>query len=371
MFKKLSCMVLAAVLGSSAAPATEPVRVGLFLSLSGSVEREGRQAWEGITVAHRMKPTVLGRPVVLTVADTKSEPSTAANAMFRLIERDRAVAVIGDVASNNTIAGSYHAARRGIPVISPTATSCLAGRNKRCVFRVCFLDSDQGRVAVQIARHELHAQTAAIVVDMAQHYSLGLAYFFQRAFSKLGGTIVGRVRFKTGDRDFTHQLNTVRDLNPDVIFAPVYLDECALIAMQARKLGLTTPIVAGDAVDREELISLGASSVEGLHFTSHFHRGMIQSDLGKKFLARFESETHSKLSTCAAMGADAYFVLLDAIARGRTCNPVSIREALARTSHFAGVTGPITLRPDGSAVRPVAVKRVDGGAFTVLVSAYP
>lgn len=371
MAKRLLLFLLAMLLVSSSTWGADPIRIGVFLSLSGSMEREGRQAWDGIRIAHKMAPTVLDRPVVLAVADTRSEPSAAAASMFRLIERDKVVAVIGDVASNNTIAGSFCAVQKGIPVVSPTATSCLVGQNKRCVFRVCFLDSDQGRVAARIARQRLEARTAVVCVDMGQHYSLGLANFFRQEFANLGGKVLTRVYFKTGDRDFTQQLNRVKKLHPDVIFAPVYLTECALIAKQAREMGLTMPIVAGDAVDRDELISDGATAVEGLHFTAHFDREMIRGGLGEFFLSQFESETGTKLSSCAAMAADAYFVLLDAISRARTCRPAGIKKALARTSHFAGVTGTITMGPDGSAVRPVAVKQVRGGALEYLTAAYP
>ncbi len=371
MTKRFFLLLLAMLLVSSTTWAEEPVRIGVFLSLSGSVEREGRQAWDGIRIAHKMAPRVLDRPVVLSIADTHFDPSAAASSMFRLIERDKAVAVIGDVASNNTIAGSYCAVRKGIPVVSPTATSCLVGENKGCVFRVCFLDSDQGRVAARIARHRLEAKTAVLAVDIGQHYSLGLAYFFQNEFVKLGGKVLERIQFKTGDQDFSRQLKRVKELKPDVIFAPVYLAECALIAKQARTMGLTTPIVAGDAVDRDDLIADGASAVEGLHFTAHFDREMIRNDLGERFLARFESETGTKLSTCAAMAADAYFVLLDAISRAGACRPSDIRAALARTSQFAGVTGSISIGPDGSAVRPVAVKQVCGGTLKYLTAAFP
>jgi branched-chain amino acid transport system substrate-binding protein len=327
--------------------------------------------WSGITAAKKMEPTVLDRPVDVRLVDTKSEKVESANAVSRLIEKDKAVAIIGEMISGNTIAGSDVAERRKIPMISPSATNPMVTQNKKFILRVCFIDSDQGRIGAKMALEELKAKNAALIYDISQDYSVMLANFFKRDFTQGGGKIVADIKFKSGDRDFTPQLSSIKAAKPDLIYAPIYYTECALVAKQAREMGIDVPILAGDGAQAPELIQLGGKAVEDVYFTAHFHKNMISTERGKKFLSQYEKEAGQELDAFSAMGADAYFILLDAIKRAGSPDPQKIRDALTTTKDFQGVTGKITIKEDGNAVKAMVINKVKDGKFEYVTTIMP
>jgi len=364
------CVSLVLSLVSSALGA-DPILIGAYMPMTGSVAGFGQMCWSGIELAKKNEPEVLGRPVELKLVDTKSEKVDSANAVSRLIEKEKVVAILGETISGNTIAGSDYAERRKIPMISPTATNPIVTQGKKYVFRVCFIDTDQGLVGARLALDTLKAKTAALIYDISQDYSVGLANFFKKEFTGGGGQIVSETKFKTGDRDFTPQLSRIKSLNPDIIYAPIYYTELALIAKQAREMGLKAPIVAGDGAQAPELIELGGPAVEDIYFTAHFHEDMVKTERGKKFLEKYKAETGKPLDSFTAMGADAYYVTLDAIRRAGSVDPQQIRDALVKTKDFEGVSGKISLKEDGNAIKEIVINKVKDGKFAYVTTITP
>lgn len=371
MLRILSVSALTCLAFTALVWAAEPVKIGVYLPITGQVAAYGQMGWSGITAANKMEPRVLGRPVELKLVDTKSDKVEAANSVARLVEKEKVSAIIGEMISGNTIAGSDHAERSGIPMVAPAATNPIVTQQKKYIFRVCFIDPDQGRIAAMLAREKLKAKTAALIYDISQDYCVGLATFFKKEFTKLGGKIVSETKFKTGDRDFTPQLSSMKAAKPDIIYAPIYYTECALIARQAREMDLNVPILSGDGAQAPELIQLGGKAVENVYFTAHFHKDMIDTERGKKFLSLFEKETGKKLDAFSGMAADAYFIILDAIKRAGSTDSKKIRDALASTKDFQGVTGKITLQPDGNAIKAMVVNKVKDGKFVYVTTVNP
>ncbi|MGC8659948.1 MAG: ABC transporter substrate-binding protein, partial [Desulfomonilaceae bacterium] len=198
-----------------------------------------------------------------------------------------------------------------------------------------------------------------------------LKTFFQREFTKDGGKVLSETVYKMGDRDFTPQLSRIKALKPDIIYAPIYYTECALMAKQAREMGLNVPILAGDGVQAPELIKLGGKAVEGLYLTAHFHVDTINTPLGKKFVQLFKKEVGKELDSYTAQSADAYFVIIDAIKRCGSTDPVKIRDAISSTKNFEGLTGKITIQPDGNAIKPMVVNKVKDGKFVYVTTIMP
>ncbi len=370
MVRCLILFVFVATLFSSAF-AADPIVIGAYLPMTGSVAGFGQMCWSGIELAKKMEPSVLGRTVEIRLVDTKSEKADSANAVSRLIEKEKVVVILGETISGNTIAGSDYAERRKIPMVSPTATNPIVTQGKKYIFRVCFIDTDQGLVGARLALDRLKAKTAALLYDISQDYSVGLASFFKKEFTNAGGKIVSEIKFKTGDRDFTPQLSQIMSLKPDIIYAPIYYTELALIAKQARDMGLNTPIVSGDGAQAPELIELGGAAVEDIYFTAHFHENMVATERGKKFLKRFKEETGKTLDSFAAMGADAYFVTLNAIAMAGSTEPEKIRDALVKTKDFDGVSGKISLKEDGNAIKDIVINKVKDGKFEYVTTIRP
>ncbi len=351
--------------------AADTIKIGGFLPMTGAVAAYGQDANNGIAIAMEMRPTVLGKKVEFVVADTKSDKIEAANAMSRLIEKEKVIAVIGEMISGDTMAGGPIAEKAKIPVVSPTATNPLVTQNKKYVFRVCFIDPVQGDIAAKYAIKTLKAKKAALIVDKSQDYCVGLAKFFKDAFTKLGGKIVAETFCVTEDKDFSAQLSTIKPTSPDIIYAPNYYSPVALFTKQARELGVKAPVLAGDGAQADELIQIGGKEVEGVTFTGHFHKKAATTKLAKDWIPRFEKKFKAEPNAFHALGADAYFVLLDAIARAKSTKGEAIRAALATTKNFEAISGKLSIGEDGNAVKPMVINVVKGGKFEYLTTVNP
>jgi branched-chain amino acid transport system substrate-binding protein len=351
--------------------AADTIKIGAFLPMTGSVAAYGQDANTGIQVAIKMKPSVLGKRVEYILVDTKSDKIEAANAISRLIEKEKVVAIIGEMISGDTMAGGPIAEKARIPVVTPTATNPLVTQGKKYVFRVCFIDPVQGEIAAKYAFNTLKARKAALIVDRSQDYCVGLAKFFKDAFTKLGGQIVAETYCVTEDKDFSAQLSTMKPKNPDVLYAPNYYSPVALFARQARELGLKAPILSGDGAQADELIQIGGKAVEGVAFTGHFHAKAATTKLAKDFMARFQKKFKAEPNAFHALGADAYFVLLDAITRAKSTKGEAIRAALATTRNFEAISGKLSIGEDGNAVKPMVIMEVKNGKFEYLTTVNP
>ncbi|MBM4285331.1 MAG: ABC transporter substrate-binding protein [Deltaproteobacteria bacterium] len=362
-------LALTTLTGSGSAAAE--IKIGLYLPMTGSAAAMGQMVWEGVQVAHRLKPALLGRPVKLVLVDTKSDRIDAANAMSRLIEKEKVAAVIGEVISSDTLAGAPIAERAGIPNISPTATNPLVTQGRTFAFRACFVDDLQGKVAAQYAREHLQAQRAAVLIDQAQDYCVALANFFMAEFRRRGGQIIAVTYIQTGDQDFTAQISGFKGKNPDLLYAPNYYAENALLARQARELGLKTPILTGDGAQVPELLTLGGPAVEGMVFTAHFHRQALTTELGKQFLKTYEESYQKDLDAFAALGGDCYFLLHQAMEKAGGTDGAKVAQALAETKDFPAVTGRITMGPDHNPVKGVVIIKVEQGKFAYQTTIQP
>jgi branched-chain amino acid transport system substrate-binding protein len=339
--------------------------------MTGPAAAMGQMVWEGVQVAHGLKPQVLGQEVKLALVDTKSDKIEAANAVSRLIEKEKVAAIIGEVISSDTLAGAPIAERASIPNIAPTATNPLVTQNRKYAFRACFVDNLQGRVAARFARENLKADKAAVLIDQAQDYCVALANYFQEEFKKRGGEIVGVSYIQTGDQDFSAQISALKAKNPDIIYAPNYYAENALLAKQLQDLGVKAPILTGDGAQVPELLSIGGKAVEGMYFTAHFHRQGTVTPLGKKFLKAFEDKYKKELDAFSALAGDAYFLLLNAMEKAGGTNGPKVAQTLAATKNFSGVTGKITMGPDHNPIKDVVVIKVEQGKFAYQTTISP
>jgi branched-chain amino acid transport system substrate-binding protein len=354
-----------------ALPARAAVKIGAYLPMTGSAAAMGQMVWEGVQVAHRMQPQLLGQPVELMLVDTRSDRIEAANAMSRLIEKDKVAAIIGEVISSDTLAGVPIAERAGLPSISPTATNPLVTQGRQFAFRACFVDDLQGRVAARFAWENLKARKAALLIDQAQDYCVGLANFFAREFKRLGGEIVATSYIQTGDQDFTAQISAIKGKNPDLIYAPNYYGEDALLAKQLQDLGLKTPVLTGDGAQVPELLSIGGPAVDGMYFTAHFHRQGATTDLGRKFLEAYEKAYNKPLDAFATLGGECYFLLAAAINKAGSLEGARIAQALADLRNFAGITGRLTMGPDHNPIKGVTIIKVENGQFAYQMTINP
>jgi branched-chain amino acid transport system substrate-binding protein len=357
---------------SFAAAAQEPIKIGVFLPMTGNVSAFGQREWLGIKTAHQMMGKILGRKVKLILEDTKSDQTEAAHAVERLIKQHQVVGIIGGAISGSALAGGSIAEKNKVPLISPSATNPLVTQDKKYVFRACFDDSFQSQVAARQARIAMDASTAAVVVDIAQaDYSVGLGNLFLQAFGEMGGKVLVTAYIQTGDRDFRSQLSEVRQANPDIIYMPNYYTENALLAKQARDLGMKIPILMADGAQVPALIETGGKAVEGVYLTAHFNLEAVGTTLGRRFAANFKKQYKKDADAFGALGADAYFILVGAIKRAKSTEGSKVRTALADTKNFKGVTGPIKIDEDGNTIKRLVINRVKNGRFAHVTTVHP
>ncbi len=369
----LSCLV-SLVLLATAWAANDTVRVGVYLPLTGQNAFGGQLELEGVQMAHKETPTVLGKKVELFVVDNKSDKVESANAVNRLINKENVIAIIGTYGSSLAMAGGEVAEKAGVPVVGTSCTNPLVTQGKKYIFRVCFIDPFQGAGAATYAFKNLGLKKAAMLVDVANDYSVGLASFFKRSFKKLGGEVVTTLNYQSGDLDFTAQLTQIISQKPDVLFIPSYFAEGAIIMKQVKELGGDFHIMGGDAMDNPKIIEIGGSAVDGfIHTTFPYDPNMKDMNgVAQKFTDNWRRRYPEKEPNVnAALGYDAYMIVIDAIKRAGKVDTNAITAALAATKGFVGVTGNTTINPTHDAEKPVGVVLIKNGKKTYEGSIIP
>lgn len=344
--------------------ADDTIRIGVYLPLTGQNAFGGQLELDGVKMAHQEVPEVLGKKVELFVVDNKSDKVESANAVKRLINKEKVVAVIGTYGSSLAMAGGEVAEKAGIPMVGTSCTNPLVTQGKKYIFRVCFIDPYQGAGAATYAYGELGLKKAALLVDVANDYSVGLAGFFERSFKKMGGEIVAKLKYNSGDQDFTAQLTEIISKKPEVLFIPSYFAEGAIIMKQAQELGADFQIMGGDAMDNPKIAEIGGSAVEGfIHTTFPYDPSMKDMNpVAKEFTENWK-KLHPKEdpNVNAALGYDSYMILIDAIKRAGSTDPEAVTKALAETKGFVGVTGVTTINETHDAEKPVGIVKIVNG----------
>lgn len=374
--KRLLMLVLTALtLGAAATAfaAGDPIKIGVYLPLTGQNAFGGQLELEGVKLAHKEMPTVLGRPVELVVVDNKSDKVEAANAVKRLTERDKVVAMIGTYGSSLAMAGGEVAEKAKVPAVGTSCTNPLVTQGKKYYFRACFIDPYQGAAAATYAYENLGLKKAGVLMDVSNDYAVGLSAFFERYYKKLGGTVVAKLKYSSGDQDFTAQLTELISKKPDIVFMPAYFAEGAIIMKQARELGATFRLIGADAMDNPDTIKIGGKAVNGfMHTTFPYDIGMANmSAEAKKFTEAWKKTYPDKdPNVNAALGYNCYFLIMDAITRAGKADPESITKTLAETKDLATPLGSITINASHDAEMPVGIieykdgKRVYVGEVT-------
>ena len=325
-------------------------------------------------MANKEFPTILGKKVELFIVDNKSDKVESANAVKRLISKEKAHAIIGTYGSSLAMAGGEVAEKAGIPMVGTSCTNPLVTQGKKYVFRVCFIDPFQGAGAATYAYKTLGLKKAALLVDVANDYSVGLASFFKRSFNKLGGEVVTNLKYQSGDQDFTAQLTEIISQKPDLLFIPSYFAEGAIIMKQANELGATFKIMGGDAMDNPKIVEIGGKDVEGfIHTTFPYDPSMKEMNpVARKFTDNWTKlHPDKEPNVNAALGYDSYVILLDAIQRAGNLDSEAITKALAATKDFEGVTGATTINETHDAEKPVGLVLIKDGKKTYIGSITP
>ena len=363
--KKLSAALLFVALTAGAA-AAESVKIGVYLPITGGNAVGGQLELDGVKLAHNQYPTVDGKKIELVVVDNKSDKVEAANAVKRLIEKDKVRAIVGTYGSSLAMAGGEVAEKAGVPMVGTSCTNPLVTQGKKYVFRVCFIDPFQGAGAADYALKELKAKTAAMLIEVTEDYSVGLGNFFKQNFTKNGGKILSVMNYQKGDQDFTAQLTEIISKSPDVLYIPANFAEGAIIMRQARELGAKFKSLGGDAMDNPEMVKIGGQSVEGFSYTTFAYSPnmpeKLMSPIQKQFTAQWRKAYPGKdPAALTGCGYDAYLLIYNAIKSSKSTDPEKITAAIAATKDMPGVTGTTTINQTHDAEKSVGIIRIENG----------
>jgi branched-chain amino acid transport system substrate-binding protein len=360
--------------GEPSGTADATIKVGEFASLTGKEAAFGQSSHKGTLLAIEELNAaggLLGRKLELIYEDDRSTPGEAATIAKKLITRDHVVALLGEVASGRSLEAAPICQANKIPQISPSSTNPKVTETGDYIFRVCFTDPFQGKLLAEFAKRSLKAKRVSILSDVSAPYSVGLAQYFKEPFVAGGGEIASEQKYTGGDKDFKAQLTAIKAANPDAIFVPGYYTEAGLIVAQARQLGITIPLFGGDGWEAPELIQIAGKALEGTYYSTHFSAENDNPRI-KKFVAdyraKFGGETPDAM---AALGYDSAMVLADAIKRAGTTDGPKLRDAIAATKDFDGLTGNTTLDAQRNATKPAVIITVKDGQFKYVETISP
>lgn len=351
------------------------IKIGVFQPTTGENGGGGFQEVLGIRYANQIHPTVnIGGEeytVKLVEVDNKSDKTEAVNAAQKLVSEKVSV-VLGSYGSGVSIAAGQIFADAKIPAIGCSCTNPQVTQGNDFYFRVCFLDPFQGTVMANYA-NDNGAKTAAVITQLGDDYSSGLGSFFKTAFTDLGGSVVSEEQFQTNQTDFKAILTNIKAQNPDIIFAPSSITTAPLIIKQARELGITATIAAGDTWENSTIIENAGDSAEGVVLSTFFDEAEPANDEAASFITGFKTYLKDQkqeeiIPAVSALGYDAYLAALKAIEDAGSTDTTAIRDALKNVS-IDGVTGSISFDENGDAKKDMAfIKTIEGGQFKFLTT---
>jgi branched-chain amino acid transport system substrate-binding protein len=344
------------------------IAIGGLFPLTGNTATYGQSSRQAMALAL----DEANRSGGLTVAGTKlpargvyeddeGQPEKAANACQKLISRDAVCAIIGAVASKNSLAIAPICQESRIPMISSASTNEKVTEAGDFIFRACFIDPFQGMVMAKYASKSLGAKRAAILFDNGNDYNKGLAEVFSKKFAEYGGTIVAKEAFtdEANTVDFKAQLTTIKSASPDFLYCPNYYTADAMIMKQAREIGLSVPTGGGDGWDSPELVTIGGPAVEGCVFSNHFSQDDT-SALVSNFVKKYKEKYGAAPDALASLAYDATVILLSAIRKTESIDPDALKEAI-RTGAVPGVSGTITFDEKRNPIKSAVILKINNG----------
>ena len=365
--------------GGAKKDAGNTIKIGVVSELTGPNASYGTSVVKGMKLAVKEindKGGVDGKKIELAVADDKSEPAEAANAMSKVLNQDKAKLTMGIFTSSNAIAACNVSESAKVPFLAigatnPKVTLDKDGKAKSNTFRVCFIDPFQGTVGANFVLDTLKLKKAVVLIDNSSDYSKGLAAFFKEAYTKKGGQILGEEAYLQKDTDFKAILTKIKTLNPDVLYVPGYYEEVGKIIKQARELDIKAAFVGGDGWDSPKLVEIaGGPALENTYFTNHYSPDATNAE-SKAFVAAYQKEYNEKPDAPAVLGYDGAKLMADAIKRAGSTDGAKVSAALAATKDFPAVTGKTSLNATHDAVKSAVIIAFKDGKQTYKTTVNP
>lgn len=366
--------------GEQSGDTAKEVKIGVNYELSGDVASYGEASVDGIMMAFdeiNAAGGIDGMKIVPVTLDNKSETAEATSLATRLMTKEGVVACLGPATSGSYMATIPVAMANKIPIVSASATADEGvtvdknGKVNEYVFRLCFNDSFQGVTMANFALNNLETKKAVIIQDKSSDYAAGLAKNFRETFTKGGGEIVAEEGYVAKDKDFNAILTKIKGKDFDVVFLPGYYQEAGLVIKQARDLGINAPILGADGFDSPVLLQLaGAEALNDVYFSNHYS-SLDQDPLVQNFITAFKEKYNKEPNAFHALGYDLGKYIADAIKRAGATEPEAIKNALANTENFVGVTGSFSMGADHNPIKSIVVIGLKDGEQSTSVKVDP
>ncbi len=374
-FLTIGLFFVAAGFLTSCGPKVNPneIVIGEYGALTGAAATFGQSNHEGVLLAVEeinAAGGINGKTLRVISLDDEGKPEEAALAVTKLITEDNAQVIIGEVASSNSLAAAPICQQHQIPMISPSSTNVQVTQVGDYIFRMCFIDPFQGQVMADFAMGKLKAKTAAVFRDQKSDYSMGLADAFVKRFKEKGGVIVTDQSYVQGDIDFKSQLTTMRGKKPNVVFIPGYYTEVALIAKQARELGVKVPLLGGDGWDSSKLFEIGGAALDGCYFSNHYSATAPDPKV-QAFVKKYQEHYQHIPDGLGTLAYDATGFLGVALKSAKSFSGPDIRDALAGVKNYPGVTGTITLDANRNPIKSAVVLKIEDGKAAYVTTVKP
>lgn len=344
------------------AQAKENIKLGLITPLTGDVKTFGESSKNGFLMALDDYSKKGKYQITPLIADDRNDATEGTNAALKLITQDKVFAIIGPLTSKVAIPVSEIAEKNKVPMVTGTATSpkvtVYDHKRKPYVFRACFIDPFQGSVAANFAVKNLKAKTAAVLYDVSNDYSKGLAEFFKTTFEKGQGKIVGYESYQKDDVDFSALITKINLKKPEVIFIPDYYNKVALIAKQIREKGLKGILMGGDGWDSPELVKIGGQAIIGNYFTNHYSPER-KDKIAEAFIEKYKQKHGLVPDSLAALTYDATMIILGSLDKVGKATTEEVMKVLTGLKNYKGVTGTITFDKNGDAVKSAVILKVE------------
>src|SRR6185436_6587080 len=342
------------------------IRVGVFLSLTGGTAGYGISALNSFKLATQEvndRGGINGRQIELVVEDDHSNAQEVAALVGKLIKQDKVHALLAEPISTRAMIAAPIAQENKVVMISPAAVKPELTMQGDYIFRACFVSSTEGEAIAAFAINRLKSKRAAIILDGKNDYAVVLTDFFSKHFKKLGGEIVNQQNYEASDKDISRQISTLNSATPDLVFAPGFYNTAGLVAAELKRQSSKAILMGSDGWDSPSLLEGAGNAFDGVYFANHFWVGS-DDPLVRKFVTDYTSKYGLAPDAGAATAYDAARLLFEALKETKSTK--ALRDKLASTANFPGVTGRITLDGNRNALVPVYILRIEtGGKFSL------
>ncbi|MDD2492405.1 MAG: ABC transporter substrate-binding protein [Bacilli bacterium] len=346
----------------------ETVDFGMLGPFTGSLSQYGEPARKGVALAVEeinAAGGILGKQVVLHDEDDEGDAQKALNAYNKLV--DSIDFLIGEITSGTSEVIAAEAQKDGLPMLTPSATAAGVTLNRSYVFRVCFLDPDQGVSMANFASETLKVTKVAVAYDNSDDYSKGVAAAFKAQAEANGMTVVFYDGGVVADSaDYKALATKIKNSDAQAVFIPVYAGSIATLTKDVRAAGYTLPLLGADGWDGASTILAGedgegdVTPLNNTYFSNHYAADEVNA---KAFVAAYKAKYNETPNAFAALGYDAAYLAKAAIEKAGTTDKAAVAAALAQVTYL-GVTGEFTYNETGNPVKKIVICQYIDGKVT-------